>query len=380
MDKNGFYDADLEQMMGRADTTNQYQKRTQKEKEPCREEKKANRRPVNFDDFVPEGFDDRAGNGRDADGWKPAIHGENEVEGFGGWFFRDQDRGGRPVIRLVAERMSAFEAIRADEWYGMLGRLPGGCFLHRASSSPVQVDGNMVFDFEISEDMYSLGEQHRQQKLNLRNPETILRKLNDLILKYQKLQTRNGEPYRTLNCLTLDTVFVDPDNNLSVLPVYYHGKSYPVEIAREAMVHGQKTDERSDLYAAAYVAVEAFSDSNGDRPLEKPKSELILACLQTIREWRPTPREVEDWFNGKRPNPATKVGGTPNNMEFKKPDIRKWKKWKNAAEWGNSIKGFEKREDDEDGEFTNKPSGAGRSAHRDDDDSGDDSWYEYGRK
>lgn len=376
MDKKGFYDAELERMMFGDDSTYQYQKQEKKHNDPPREEKASPRRPVSFDDFEPRGAENRGSSGRKAERWKPAIHGENEVEGFDGWFFRDRDQSGRPVIRLVAERMSASEAIRADEWYGMLGRLSGGCFLHRSASSPVEVDGHMVFDFEIGNNVYSLGEQHRQKKLNLRNPETILSKLNYLIMKYQKELQRSGEPYRALNCLTMDTVFVDADNNLMVLPVYYHGRNYPVEIAREAMIQGQKTDERSDLYAAAYVAVEAFSDSNGDRPLGKPNSEVILACLQTIREWRPMPQEVEQWFSGKRPGPRTRVGGTPNDVQIPRPDTGKW--MKKVSEWVSSVKGFEEREDDDDNEVTNKRS-RGFTAGEADDDS-DDSWYDYGRK
>lgn len=377
MDKNGFYDAELERLMGCGDDTNQYQKTVQGKRGSEEEEKPVSRRPASFNDFIPHDFGDFVKSGRTTGSWKPAIHGENEVEGFGGWFFRDKDQSGRPVIRLVAERMNESEASRADEWYGMLGRLSGGCFLHRSSSSPVQVDGHMVFDFEISNNVYSLGEQHRQQKLKLRNPETVLRKLNDLILKYDKELLRNGDPYRALNCLTLDTVFVDEDNNLMVLPVYYHGKNYPVEIAREAMVHGQKTDERSDLYAAAYVAVEAFSDSNGDSNLEKPESEIILACLQVIREWRPTPQEVEAWFCGKRAAPQKKAGGTPNNVEIKMPDAGKLAK--RAAGFVKIFKGLEERESAEDTDVTGKFSRNSKSAVREDDDS-DDSWCDYRRK
>ena len=277
MDKEKmFFDEELEAMMGKA--------------EPVREE-------------VPTDAPEDVDNGRDGTMLvqAPRLHGDDEVECFGGWMFRDWDRSGFPVIRFVAEGMMPSEVKRAEEWYGILGRVSRSRFLHRTGAAPVRVGDCTVFDFEIQAQMHSLGELHRHGKMTARNPETILRLLNELIMDYRGALAAAGMRYSPLNCLTMDTVFVDRDNNVSVLPVFHSGRNYPVEIAREAMTPGQITDERSDLYAAAYVAVEAFSDSAGDRPIRKPDSPVLQACLQTIRDWRPTPEEVAAWLEGTRP-------------------------------------------------------------------------------
>ena len=293
--------------------------------------------------------------------WEPPIHGENEVNAFGGWFFRAQDESGQSVIRLVMSQMSVLDENRANEWYGMLGRMPQSPFLHRTGSSPAHVNGHVVFDFEINECMLSFGEMHRQGEMNSKNPVLIFRKLNEIIMEYRLQLAKMGRTYQALNCLTVDTVFMDPDNCMMVLPVFYNGRNYPVEIAREATIQGQKTDERSDLYAAAYVAVETYSDSVGDKPLRKPNVPAILECLQPVREWRPSPEEVSELLHsGSRPRP------TPVRP---KPRI-------DLSRWVSSWKGLEEREDTFDTNETVDPAEEVRSSRRSPVAEGDDSWYE----
>ena len=293
--------------------------------------------------------------------WEPPIHGENEVNAFGGWFFRAQDESGQSVIRLVMSQMSVLDENRANEWYGMLGRMPQSHFLHRTGSSPAHVNGHVVFDFEINECMLSFGEMHRQGEMNSKNPVLIFRKLNEIIMEYRLQLAKMGRTYQALNCLTVDTVFMDPDNRMMVLPVFYSGRNYPVEIAREATIQGQKTDERSDLYAAAYVAVETYSDSVGDKPLRKPDVPAILECLQPVREWRPSPEEVSELLHsGSRPRP------TP---VWPKPRI-------DLSRWVSSWKGLEEREDTFDTNETVDPAEEVRSSRRSPVAEGDDSWYE----
>lgn len=368
----GFYDPDMERLMGGGTASGPRREEQEEQKTPPRKNFNYGKRSARKTSVHPGGY------GAASDGWKPAIHGENQVDAFGGWFFRDRDRVGNPVIRLVVENMPQSEATRADEWYGKLGRMPHAGFLHRAGSSPVQVGAYTVFDFEINAQMRSLSELHRQNKLNPAISELILQRLNELIMEYRMELLKNGEQYRALNCLTMDTVFLDRDNKVTVLPVFYTGRNYPVEIAREAMIPGEKTDERSDLYAAAYVAVEVYSDSNGDKPLKKPESEVILACLQAVRLWRPTPNEVKEWLTGKRPKkPVKNVGGEPKDKPFRKPPAKKW--IKNLIAWVQSWKGLEEEEDPSDLDDTNYPSaGAGSSGKDDQDD--DDSWYDYEEK
>lgn len=359
-DDAGFYDSETERLMGSGSGG---KKREDFRRSSQRGYEYGRRGVPSFDDY-----------GAETKNWKPALHGENEVEAFDGRFFRAQDEMGNSVIRLVMENMSASEMKSAEDWYRQLGMIGTG-FLHRAGTSARMEDGCAVFDFEIRPHTYSLGELYRQKKLGTQNAERIMRQLNNLITEYRKARMDVGLQYRALNCLSLDTVFLDQDNRLTVLPVYYNGRNYPVEIAREAMVAGRRSDERSDLYAAAYVAVEVYSNSNGDKPLLKPESEVIQACLQVIPDWRPTPKEVGDWLNGKRPKPQTLRGGTPRNTPVRKPNANKW--LGKLMEWVKSWKELEEPEGEDDTDETADPSDSGSRGSSQD---GDDSWYDYGRK
>ena len=314
--------------------------------------------------------------------WKPSLHGDGEVDCFGGWIFRASDQFGHPVIRFVLDRPSEAEIMRAEEWYRRLGSMTNSRFLHRTSMEPVVMSGYAVFDFEIGYQLKSLGELHRKRELTYKKPEMLLEKLNDMILDYRAELARTRERYRPLNCLTMETVFVDEDNNVKVLPIFFSGKRYPIEIAREVLTANQTVDERSDLYSAAYVAVEAFSDSNGNQPICKPDSQIILDCLQTVREWRPAPEEVKKWLKGNRPQPITQVGGTPRNWEGHKKQPRseqkESRKPSSIQKMGKLFKGVKPLEEPEQ-TFDLRgtlPPGTQASNNRRRPQNQDDSWYD----
>lgn len=92
--------------------------------------------------------------------------------------------------------------------------------------------------------------------------------------------------YIPLNCLSKETIFFDSDGHMRVLPLLAHHGHYPIEIPIEVKSHADG-DERSDLYSAAYVAVEVFSNSKPGQGLKEPPSPLITECLKSIRDWRP---------------------------------------------------------------------------------------------
>ena len=294
-------------------------------------------KPENQKETPPQ---NKNANAPEPSGWVPEIHGNDEVECFGSRIFRSEDQNRQPVIRVVTDSLNKDQEWEAEAWYNRLGRMKKGKFLHRTNTAPMKVGRYTVFDFEIGNQVFSLGELHRQHRMSYTNPELILGRLNELIIEYRMELAQSKENYRSLNCLSMETVFIDMDNNIKVLPVYTCGNRYPIEIAREVFTRGQKTDERSDLYAAAYVAVEAFSDSTGDREIQKPKSRVILDCLQPIRDWRPFPDEVRSRLQGKHPVPRTKVGGVPKDKKNDRQNTgnKRGAFWEQLRAWAKKLR------------------------------------------
>ena len=139
--------------------------------------------------------------------------------------------------------------------------------------------------------MRSLRELCRSGELKGASVQNIMAHLVDLIVRYYNFCADSGLPYEPLNCLTLDTVYMDASRSLILVPLQAFRGKYAREIPPEVYQSGEKMDERADLYAAAMLAVEVTSGGSANIPAEEIPP-LIKECLSGIPECRPSLKKV----------------------------------------------------------------------------------------
>ena len=220
------------------------------------------------------------------------THLKDAVSCYGGKLFRGWDEYGNPIIRFAVKGMSAEDVKNAEEHYNRVGRMSAIGLAHRTSNPPMRVKDYTVFDFEIIGDEFTLREMQNMGKPFKRDPEMVFRVLVEFLCRYRTQLANIRRPYQALNCLTMETVIFGKDNHLKVIPLYTRGTDYPVEIPREVTT-AEGADERSDLFAAAYIAVEIYSAGRPDRKLVEPDSKVISDCLKGIRDCRPDLDKVQ---------------------------------------------------------------------------------------
>lgn len=220
------------------------------------------------------------------------LHSEYAVNCYGGRLFRFNHSDREPLICFAVKNMSQSEIDNAVRWYDRCGRMGTLGMIHRAGRQPVRVEDYTIFEFEIGPQEYSLNERMRSGAPFRRDCLNVMQKLVQFLYDYRnELRKIWRQGYTALNCLSKETIFFDSDGQMRILPLLAHRGCYPIEIPIEVKAHADG-DERSDLYSAAYVAVEIFSSSRPGKGLHEPDSPLIKECLKSIRDWRPTLNEV----------------------------------------------------------------------------------------
>ena len=220
------------------------------------------------------------------------IRSGDAIECFGGYLFRDTDSFNHPILCFAVPNMEEVEVRQANEWYNQMGRLSHLGFLHRTTTPPQTVANYTVFAFEINQFDRTLAELHREGKLYKQDPDQMMRCLVQFLAQYQQFTVNNYGSYLPLCSLSLSTLIMGENGTLRLLPLRAHNNDYPIEIPNEVTRHEGSADERSDLYSAAYVAVEIYSANRGDGRLAEPNSPTIVSCLKTMQDWRPSLAEV----------------------------------------------------------------------------------------
>lgn len=253
------------------------------------------------------------------------IHSEDALKCFGGYLYRDIDPFNNPILCFAVQNMTQTEISQADEWYNRMGRLAHLGFLHRTTTPPMTAGGYTVFEFEINPFDRTLAERHADGKLYKVEAEHMMTQLVQLLSRYQQVSIQAFGQYKPLCSLSMATLILGDDGSLRLLPLLAHNKHYPIEIPNE-VASSNGADERSDLYAAAYVAVEIYSANRSDGKLAEPNSPIIVDCLKAIQDWRPSLQEVMTRLNGSaesivRPAPVKDSNGNRKTPAHGAEDI-----------------------------------------------------------
>lgn len=237
------------------------------------------------------------------------IHSGDARECFGGYLFHRLGEYGWPVISFAVEAMTAEEIQEARKHYMRFNAQGTEGFLKFCEN--VQSLGRYtVFNFYVPNGSRTLRQCIADNDLRL-EPETMMCKLVRLLAHYQDSLTRAKLSFYPLNCLSLDTILIDSQYRVFVVPLLPHKGRYPIEIPREVSV-GNGGNIKSDLYSAAMVSVEFYSKGTEfEVELVQPSSPVLLSCLQTVNGWRPGIREVWNALNAKGNAAAGKADNRP---------------------------------------------------------------------
>lgn len=220
------------------------------------------------------------------------IRSENTVPCFGGYLFRRENPQYGHVLCFAVENMSEDDARNADKWYALFGRMSHLGMLHRTSSAPLRVGTYTVFEFVASHHDKSIREMLKGDSALRVHHDALMNNLVKFIHDYrEELRQQNYDRYLPLNCLSKDTVMLDTNGRMKVIPLRANRGAYPIEIPREVTA-GEISDEASDLFAAAYLAVEVYSRRRGSDKLIEPESSVIRNCVKAVHDWRPSLDDV----------------------------------------------------------------------------------------
>lgn len=226
------------------------------------------------------------------------IRSNESVQCFGGYLFRRDNPQCGHVICFAVENMSDEDIINTDKWYNLFGRMSHLGMLHRTASAPLRVENYTVFEFVASADDKSIREHLTAVEPVRTSHDALMANLVNFIHDYsQELQKEHYPNYVPLRCLSKDTVLIDSNGRMKILPLRAHRGVYPIEIPREVSI-GEYSDERSDLFSAAYLAVEVYSKNRKCTQLSEPNSDIIRNCLKAIHDWRPSLSEAYAAVNG----------------------------------------------------------------------------------
>lgn len=220
------------------------------------------------------------------------IRSDESIRCFGGYLFRRDNPQYGHVICFAVENMRPEDVVNADKWYALFGRMSHLGMLHRTSSAPIPVGNYTVFEFVASVHDKSIRDHLKAVEPMRTSHTALMNQLIEFIHSYsQELEQLNNANYVPLCCLSKDTVLIDPNGRMKILPLRANRGIYPIEIPQEVSV-GEQVDERSDLFSAAYLAVEVYSKNRNCAQLTEPDSDVIRNCLKAVHDWRPTLAEV----------------------------------------------------------------------------------------
>lgn len=264
----------------------------------------------------------------DTDKLRRLIRSESAVPCFGGYLFRREKPGIGHVICFAVQKMTPDAVRAAEESYAFFGRMGHLGMLPRTPCAPIVVDDYTVFEFIAFPNDKSIRSILQDSQLPRISHDKLMSDLVNLIRDYKKtLRDLGHNEYYPLSCLSKDTVLIDNNLRVKVLPLRANW-SYPIEIPHEVVI-GEYSDERSDLFSAAYLAVEIFSKKRGSSTLIEPDYDIICGCLKSIHDWRPT---LEDVCTGI---------ATPHHMDDKRIIHNKSSSFKdNFQKAQNSVKAF----------------------------------------
>lgn len=220
-----------------------------------------------------------------------------KTECFGGKLLRRKDEHGCAIVSFAVHRMNEREEERLQRHYAeMIGALSAHV-AHRGNPSCLTVGDYTVFNFMIDSETRSLREWIEEKSDACDSIHSLMQKLTNIIIEAYNYFAAAQMRYRPLNCLTLDTVFVNAANDrVTLLPlVPVHGK-YAAGLAPEVYL-GEDGDVTADLYAAAYLAVYAATGGKPKRG-EAPLSGMLLNCMQAIPAYRPDLQTVRAELQG----------------------------------------------------------------------------------
>jgi hypothetical protein len=230
---------------------------------------------------------------------------------FGGYLFRRVAENNTPVLSFAVQDMTEDEIQAANGHYLRFNALdPHGFLCYWKYRS---FDRYTVFDF-FSSDRQTLREcqesSHRPWK-----PEEMMQKLTTRLVQYHNRLTAQHLSYYPLSCLSMDTVLMDSEEDIYILPLVPHKGRYPMEIPREASLNNGGSS-RSDLFSAAYVSVLFCSEMESpDAPMAVPESPVVLQCLQVFPSWRPSLEEVYNLLSGRtQPKDSTPAQSEEGNL------------------------------------------------------------------
>lgn len=216
------------------------------------------------------------------------IRGDHVQQCFGGRLFRRLDRYGNPLISFAVENMNSLEIDRANGAYAAFSSMDAGVFLFSCGDPEnVVVDAQKqwtVFSFRIGANEYSLSELYASGQSYSTPAEKTMFQLVNLLAHYKQKLTKLQKDYQSLDCLSLETIFINEDGQLRILPLRAYNNHYPIEISREE----GGNDIKNDLFSAAFVAAQVESGGPyGKKALSEPKAQIVRNCLKIVKEWRP---------------------------------------------------------------------------------------------
>ncbi len=222
--------------------------------------------------------------------------GLEKVECFGGLLFKRCDREDNPILSFAVEGLTEEELFEMKQGYKQVYRSGVSRVISRAEPFDEQVGDYTVFNFEYNTGYSSLREYSQGKNIPL---ETVMWPLVRLLKHRYNSYVKRDLQYESLNCLTVDTLFVDADGALWLLPLRAFRNRFPGAIAPEAHDPNQVCTEASDLFSAAYVAVEVANGGKMPAMLAL-KENKIKECLLAIPQCRPSLQTMVTVLQGTR--------------------------------------------------------------------------------
>ena len=177
---------------------------------------------------------------------------------FGGQLFFDKDGYEAPVIRHVISCTDQELLKLLSCWYRAADRMRPVSFFPYLGSDNLG-DGTVAYTFAVGRKVISMRQLMNRPDCKKHGSE-LFSKLVDFLCTYRdeltKQEMKSGG-YVPLLSISLDTVFMDADKNLYLLPLRSLNHQYPMGFPLEA--NTPEADERTDLYTAALLAVQVIS-------------------------------------------------------------------------------------------------------------------------
>lgn len=278
---------------------------------------------------------------------------KNAINSFGGKLYLSKNHMNMPII-VHAVKLSSQEQInKRSEWYRWAGRHGNLRFLSYERSYPL--GEYTAYTFGLNEDCRSMRYmmEHDQQRQYC---ERLFEMLVEFLYDYK--QAARAE-YRPLCCLSLDTVFMDENGSIYILPLISNGgrfpRGYPMEASQEDDV-----DETTDLYTAALLTKQVLSGceyeskKRNQRLKKLNKPECLERCMDVGYSNRPLLQEVYSSIRREqsgtgaaegKSRPAVDYNGNPIPVSGKEPARDKGRRKVIRGLWSGICDAFEPSED-----------------------------------